>query len=402
MAGPVRSVLLAALLGLGLAGPGPAAPLDAAAFDSCGTLTDSTDCPDCQGEVVFDTDGYWHGLAQCTRDIRDAWARFGPDQPLDLPGDPQLADFARDQILSALDDPEVRFLPQAGGPMLDFAAAFGPDLQPRQPLAGVALINDRGEAYNGMGQTGLAYFLLQFAAQAEKGGYDRARADAALYRLLGEAALAPVLAPVATGGLTTRAPCALAPELACSWYHSVTRRDWPGAAGGTLNQMLHVLRDLGQIGQMADRQGWDLAVDTDRAVAEGLNQLFLSGGYQGPGTGPDLADFNSQGRDSPAPAVWAWYGFNTLSDRPARGYFLKNAAKNCSYHAHNLQLLGAILTRAREAGLAPEARRAARAEGALPARLAAALRQPDRAPPEVVCTPATRAKIKRALKAWSD
>jgi len=377
------------------AGPVQAAPLDSSQFESCGPLTAlAQDCPDCEGEVVFAPDGQWHGLAQCSRDIRDAWARFGPGQLLDLPGQPRLADLVRDQILSEMSAPDVRFLRAADGRPLSFADSFDADLRPRAALSAVVLINDRGEAYNGMGQTGLAYFLFQFAAQAGKGDYDRAAEDAAFYRLLGRAALAGVLNPVAEGGLTTSTTCALAPDLRCSWYHSVTRRDWSAAAGGTLNQMLHVLRDMAQIDQMAARQGWALDLDLPRAIEAGVNQLFLSGGYQGPGTGPDLADFNSSGRDSRASSAWAYYGYNTLAAAPGRGYFLKNPAKNCSYHAHDVQLLLTILKQARAAGLADRARAAA-SDSAAMAAFVAALAQPDVGPAEISCSAAVRAKIAR-------
>lgn len=389
------------------AGSVQAKPLASSPFESCGLqMAPPPDCPECQGEAVFEVEDHWHGLSECSRDLRDAWAHIGATQRLDLPGHPQLASFVRDQILSEMASPDVRFVRASDGRQLSFADSFDADLRPRTALSGVILINDRGEAYNGMGQTGMAYFLLQFAVQAGKGGYREARQDAAFYRFLGQAALAGVLTPVSEGGLTTSTACALAPGLRCNWYHSVTRRDLAGAAGGTLNQMLHVLRDMAQIDQMAQRQGWRLDLDLRGAVEAGLNQLFLSGGYHGPGTGPDLADFNSNGRASLAPTAWAYYGFNTLDRPPSQGYFLKNLNKNCSYHLHDLQLLLTVLQRARTADYARAARAAAYQDGESAAAFAAftavldgfdarASRDPADLPAQIVCSAASRAKIPR-------
>ena len=380
-------------------------PLGMSALGNCGTdLADTTDCPECSGEVTFEVDRYWHGLEQCLRDVRDSWKKYGADQVLDLPGMPTLADFTRDQILAEMGRDAVQVRHGMDDKLASFADSFGADLQPKGDLTGVVLTNDLGQPYNGMGQTGLGYFLYQLAAQSAKGGYDRAKADTAFYRTLARGTIATVLAPVDQGGLATQQPCATAPDLTCTWYHSITRHDRPSDAGGTLNQMLHVLRDLGLISALSGKLGWDEPFDLNKAIMEGLNQLFLSGGYQGPETAPDLADFKSDGRDSTGP-TWAYYGFNTQAEKAKGGYFLKNLEKNCSYHAHDVQLLGVILKRARAEGIAAEALKAAQADGSALTGFRAMLRDAadgTTLPPEIVCNDTTQRKIKKLLKQDSN
>lgn len=344
--------LLAALGSLALAAP-PAPP-------ACGVARSVARCDDgnrrCERVTAYDVPDYWHGLAQCLRGLRDRWSRDGPDARVsvrDAGGandDANVSTLVRRQVMLAMSAREVRFV--AGGATvadLRFADVFDARGASRRGFDRVVLLNDRGLAYNAMGQSGLAYFLFQMAVLADRGGYSQADADTALYRALARGAIGTVLTSVTGGGLAASHSCDDDASLRCTWYHSITRRDQPTAAGATLNQHLHAVRDLGLIGDLLRKQRWNEGIDFNRAVIEGLNQLAFSAGSTRPGAPPNLADFLSPPAGK-ARVRWAYYGLNPTAAEGRRAYFLGVGGKDCSYHLHVLDLLSQILQRAQAQG----------------------------------------------------
>ncbi|WP_435165137.1 hypothetical protein [Falsirhodobacter sp. 1013] len=251
---------------------------------------------------------------------------------------------ARREVLATLQADTTRFRTQDGR-LIPFNDAFHPDLTPRTGLVAAIRINDRGLPYNAMGQSGMAYFLYQLAAHAEKDG-DLAGRD--VYRRFARLALATVTTDIKAGGLASTVRCRN--EEDCTWFHSVTRRDREPEEGATLNQNLHAIRDMGLIQDTVRRLGWD-EPDLEPFITAGVNRLFLSD------TAPTLNSFAGplQRQDG----TWAYYGF---SPQAGTGYFLKKPIDNCHYHVHVLELLATILKRAQDHGLTP-ALNAARKEG---------------------------------------
>jgi hypothetical protein len=333
-------------------------------LESCGDdVIAARTCPTCDADPAFELEGYWHKLAQCTRDIRDLWSKQGPDYQTSMPGNPTVAQLARAQIVQEMTRPHVVFVSADDRRAMGFSEVFDRNLAPLRPFSQVMLTNDLGVPYNGMGQSGLAYALYQLAARADKGGYAGSGRDAAFFHALARGAVQTVLAPVERGGLASIRPCDLAPSETCIWFHSITRRDRQAEAGGTLNQMLHVVRDLGGIARFTAKQRWNEPLDFAAAAEGGLNQMFLSSGVAGRAGIPNLADFISD-QAGPNGAHWAYYGFNMAGSGPERGYFLKNSEKNCSYHVHVLQLLDTILEWAHDTGRGRTALERAFAPGA--------------------------------------
>lgn len=295
-----------------------------------------------ENRTVLQAADAWHGVAGCMRQLRDLWNRKGGDTLVDLPDRPALSTLVHDQIIAEMHHPWVRFRLEDGS-LATFDDVFDADLTLRAPFQAVMQVNDRGEPYNAMGQTGLAYFLYQMAARSEADGLD---ADSSFYRTLARGAVATVTREVKDGGLATYAPCdGAGTDARCAWYHSVTRRDQPAGAGGTLNQMLHAVRDMGMIQDFVARQEWQGEPDLEPAIHAGMAQLFQGKPYAGPGTIPTLADFKSGATDDDG-GEWAWYGFNTQQDTFGKGYFLRDATRNCGYHIHVLQLMNGALGRA--------------------------------------------------------
>ncbi len=345
-------LLLLMLGSLTLAAP-PAPP-------ACGVARSFERCEDgdqrCERVAAYDVPDYWHGLAQCLRGLRDRWSRDGPDAPVSVGpaggsnDDAKVSTLVRRQVMLAMSARPVRFA--AGGPTaadLRLGDVFDARGTPRRGFDRVVLLNDRGVAYNAMGQSGLAYFLFQMAVLADRGGYPQAADDTALYRALARGAIATVLTPVAAGGLAASRPCDDDASLRCTWYHSITRRDQPTAAGATLNQHLHAVRDLGLIADLLRKQRWNEGTDFNRAIIEGLNQLAFAAGSTRPGAPPNLADFLSPPAGK-ARVRWAYYGLNPTATDGPHAYFLGVAGKDCSYHLHVLDLLSQILQRAQAQG----------------------------------------------------
>lgn len=327
--------------------PSRADPIPLSALSNCGTEIENG---------AFARPDYWHGLIPCLRDLRNAWNKAGPMTPVDMEGAPSISDLVRTQILAEMGKAHTRLVPAKGEP-LPFAEAFGPDLTPLQPLERLILVNDLGEPYNGMGQAELGYMLYSFAAQAGEGGYPGAGRDMALYRLLGRLSFQTMLTDVSQGGLASWHACDVDPKRDCVWYHSITRRDEPAAAGATLNQMLHVIRYMEMASALLDREGWSEPFDLDTAAGAGLDQFFLTDGHEAPGTMPNLADF--VGLRS-ADGAWAFYGFDPRrAEADGPGYFLDDPERNLHYHQHVLDLMGEVLDWARAQGRNAEALRAA-------------------------------------------
>ncbi len=348
-------LLMLALGSLALAAP--------PAPSACGVARSFERCEDgkrrCERVTAYDVPDYWHGLAQCLRGLRDRWSRDGPDAPVSLgaagvaDNDAQVSTLVRRQVLLAMSASPVRFV--AGGSNgtateeLRLDDVFDARSAPRRGFDRVVLLNDRGVAYNAMGQSGLSYFLFQMAVLADRGGYPQAAADTALYRALARGAITTVLTPVSAGGLAASRPCDDDASLRCTWYHSITRRDQPTAAGATLNQHLHAVRDLGLIADLLRKQRWNEGTDFNRAIIEGLNQLAFAAGSTRPGAPPNLADFLSPPAGK-ARVRWAYYGLNPTAADGRRAYFLGVGGKDCSYHLHVLDLFSQILQRAQAQG----------------------------------------------------
>ena len=344
-------LLLPALASLTLAAS-PAAP------PACGVAKSFERCDDgrqrCERVAAYDVPDYWHGLAQCLRGLRDRWSRDGPDAPVPVgaAGDTEVgvATLVRRQVMLEMATGPVRFAAQ-GRPVTDLRLddLFDARGTPRRGFDRAVSLNERGVAYNAMGQSGLAYFLYQMAALADRGGYPQAATDTAFYRALAHGAIATVLTPVAEGGLAASHPCEDDAARRRTWYHSITRRDQPTEAGATLNQHLHAVRDLGLIADLVRKQRWNEGIDFNRAIAEGLDQLAFSAGSTRPGAMPNLRDFLSPPAGQ-ARVRWAYYGLNPTAADGRRAYFLGFGGKDCNYHLHVLDLLSQILQRAEAQG----------------------------------------------------
>lgn len=193
--------------------------------------------------------------------------------------------------------------------------------------------NQRGEAFNAMGQSGVAYFLLQFARLAQPGDAEN---GADWYRDLAVRAIEALLSPIEAGGFVRHTTCG---DKACAWFHSVTRRDWSGSEGGTLNQDLHAIRDLLLIANGGFGLPPELERRLDDTVEAALRQLL---------TGTDPATPTLDGFFPPkSNQSFAFYGAR-LSRFDAPGYyFLGRGTRDCHYHVHVTELLFQIMTEAR-------------------------------------------------------
>lgn len=330
------------------------APLPAKPLDGCGEGHVVDVCPvsgDCRQAPVFDVPDYWHGLAQCMRALRNVWSKQGPQQRVPVAGARvEVAKLVRQQVLRELSLDHVGVRDPVTKALRPYAQAANADGE----LAGdgdlLVLRNDLGQPYNAMGQSGLAYFLYQMAGLAERGGYPLAASDAKLYRSLARGAVRTVVTPVEAGGLARSRSCGAGhTEAACSWYHSITRRDLPTGAGATLNQNLHAIRDLGLIADLARRQQWHEDIDFEAAIAAGLNQLAFSDGARAAGNVPNLQDFLAPPTGDQK-VRWAFYGWNTLAPAGKGPYFLGRGSKDCAYHLHVLDLFSQVLQRQQRLG----------------------------------------------------
>ncbi len=313
----------------------------------------------CEGAPCVGTGGRsddaWHGVARCLREIRNFWARNGPNYPIYMEGLRKpipLRLFARDIVIAEMKKKRAQFKVKLGSQRatVDFSEVFYPDFRLRQSVDFVVLINDIGQPYNAMGQSGIAYFLYQLARLSAKGGFPDSDRDSTFYLTLAEGAITAVITPVEQGGLLSRVPCATA-ATNCAWFHSITRRDKQTREGATLNQNLHAIRDMGMISDLLAKQGWhaDLKLELEKAITEGLNQLFEPKMRKVSGELPTLLDFfsPSAGKDQ---VNWIYYGLNLTSTPPKGGYFLSKDSKDCHYQIHNLELLARILERADRTG----------------------------------------------------
>ncbi|ODN71013.1 hypothetical protein [Methylobrevis pamukkalensis] len=309
----------------------------------------SADDADCVERDVIDIDRYWLQVSQCLRSIRTVWSRGGAEAEITA-GSKDLgavSDLMRTQIRFELGKDNVRITDETGEERKDLIAGlFEPGSASSPVPFSIFVKNDLGQPYNGMGQGGMAQVVFSIAARAEGSSYPESQTDAAAYRAIANAIIRPVLTPVAEGGLASTETCDNGAS--CTWYHSVTRRDRAPDKGATLNQMLHVLRDLGLIADLHEKMGWTPQFDYDGAITAGLKQLFLGTGHKAVGLEPTLEDFESEpGLGS----TWAYYGFSAARQPGKGGYFLRNEEKNCNYHFHVLNLMRAILARQEKRGI---------------------------------------------------
>lgn len=272
-----------------------------------------------------DTSPPWHVARACLRELRT--------------GD---AGALRAFVLRLFAAPDVRFYTSDRPQGLPFAAVMSSNGAVVRAFDRVAQINPSGQPYNGMGHTGLGMMLYGLADRAQRQGME---ADARLYRTLARAAFNTALRPKGENGLSETAPCERDRPQSCTWFYSVTKRDAATGTGATLNQHLHMVRDLGKAADIVRRNRWESGDDYEQAFRAGLNQLFLSDGHVRKGRPPNLADFIPPGSDR-ASHAWAFYGFNPTQEPPGGGYHLNRSGKDCHYHFHDLQLLEEILVRA--------------------------------------------------------
>jgi hypothetical protein len=320
---------------------------------ACGTELDlAPACKSCGATPTFVVKDAWHGLAQCLRQLRNAWNRNGPEATIDAPGAPAIRAVVRAQIMKEVSSPRVAFstIPAGRAGVLSFEQIFTDDLKEKSNFDLMWLKNDLGQPYNAMGQTGMSYFLYHFATVAGKGGYPDAERERAFYTALARAAARTVVTDIQDGGLASREGCKGELGAQCSWYHSITRRDMGAGAGGTLNQMLHAIRDLGLLADSDVETDPGIRALYDQAVDAGLNQLFYKPPRTSAREAPALQDFESPDDIGPHKKR-AYYGMNVLSPKTAGGgYFLKFPEKNCGYQIHVLQLFAAIIERQEKKG----------------------------------------------------
>ena len=286
---------------------------------------------------------YWHFLTECFRSLRDNWKvgaqGLQPAAAADRVRDVVAANFQRDSV-SYRNGANV-WRGAEGFAQFTKDAATG-----RAQGYQVAQVKDLGQPFNAMGQTGLAYFILQFARIADGQSYSLKNQDVAVYRSLGEGMVRTVVAPVGAGGLTDEGPCRVDGQSGCAWFHSITRRDRPAAFGGTLNQDLHALRDLGNIADLYAMDGKRPPFEIESHVAAGLNQLFREEPRAHGGDVPTFRDFQSPPVGT-AGVRWLYYGFNRYAPVGEGGYFLNRHGKDCLYQVHVLALMQQVLQRAK-------------------------------------------------------
>lgn len=291
----------------------------------------------------FDKD--WHFLAGCFRAIRDNWSRSQGEDRLEW------AKTARATVNETLANERTAFATEAR--LIDKRSAIETYLKARretQETGGLFIYqaNQLGQPYNGMGQSGMAYYLAQFAQLATR--TPGAESDAVYFRSTAEAILRTALASTRNGGLASKAPCHADTRRQCAWFHSITRRDRPANFGVTLNQSLHVLRDIGSISDIYERNGWQTPVNLDAYIAAGLNQLFAERSRRASGDLPTMADYLTPPVGT-ARVHWLYYGFNRERPGGAGGYFLGRRGKDCGYQVHVLDLTEQVLKRARKSGI---------------------------------------------------
>ena len=319
----------------------PAAPDTATLPRECGTAVRTTRVCDvggrCESGPVLTVDDAWHGLAQCMRGLRDIWSRRGADTVVSS-GSRSLGP------VDALVARQLRF---------EFTQErVRASSAPGEPVAVLSLLNDQGQPYNAMGQSGLAYFAYQFAALAAKTpATERAAtaADGDQYRRWGRAMLRGIVTPVEQGGLASWRDCDAGSVRRCAWFHSVTRRDLPTRSGATLNQHLHAVRDMAMILAQSRRENWTEPLDLRGAYLAGLAQMVAPAG--GSEAMPNLEDFLGPAEGSEG-VRWAYYGYNPAKAGRERTYFLDTGGKDCNYHFHVVELLSQVAEQARgdEAG----------------------------------------------------
>lgn len=325
----------------------PAAARTVAPPTECGRPTTAPVChaaSGCEWVQVFDVPDAWHGLNQCLRKLRDVWQRHGETAPVNVKGEKvAVAQLVDRQITWEMSRSRVR-IQDGNGNSVRFAGLEALDDGPQHL---VALLNDLGQPYNSMGQSGFAYFMYQFAILADRSSAQETRRTAKRYRSLSRAVTNTVLTPAGKGGLSTTEACEDGQQL-CTWYHSITRRDRPTVEGATLNQHLHVLRDLALMHDVAVSQGWPEHEKYRSAFSAGVRQLFTKKTRQSSRT-PTLEDFLAD--ETGAMSVrWAFYGYDT---HKLRGYFLGSSGRDCHYHIHSLQLLNSILISAEKMDVLP-------------------------------------------------
>lgn len=308
--------------------PAACAPM---ATSSVECRAESSNCP---AGPLFDVPDFWHGLSGCLRGLRDLWGRQGGQTLVGLgTSDVPVRDVVRRQIQGELTRRTTAMF-DADGRRLAADRVFDGKGRWKDAPQRLVLTNEAGQAYNAMGQSDLAYFLGQFAVLARRSDDAASREDAAMYLALARASIEVDLTPTARGGLATVSQCA--GDMTCTWYHSVTRRDRPGPAGATLNQHLHVTRDLALMAVLAEKEGLPDAARYRAASLAGLAQLLVSPGLRAAASTPNLADYLPTGSASRL----AFYGIGLPQ---GKGYYLGSQGRDCNYHLHVLDLMAAVL-----------------------------------------------------------
>ncbi|HML30577.1 MAG TPA: hypothetical protein PKE16_17405, partial [Hyphomicrobium sp.] len=251
------------------------------------------DGENCAVDPKITLKGPWQRVANCLRPLRDRWAKDGAAETVNAGGKQvPVVDALRETIYRSMTQSNAgAALVADPGRYVPIETVLNPDLSLKQDVARIAQLNDRGQPYSSMSQTNIARTLFAFAALAKRGGYPEAEADRKNYDRLARAVVAAVLAPVSQGGLATTTPCAKAPDMTCTWFHAVTRKDIDTAQGGTLNKNLHAIRNLILIDRAAARTGGERDPALAAGAAAGLNQLFLAEGHDAAGKTPNLKDF---------------------------------------------------------------------------------------------------------------
>lgn len=220
----------------------------------------------------------------------------------------------------------------------------------------ISFDNEDGVPYNSMSQLDFAKWLFAVHLSIMSSGQEHP-----LYRYsdlffnLGKAVVVVVTDDEKEGGLAVTHTC-IDGTRKCTIYRSITKRSKGNNQGVTLNQMLHVIRDLGSIGSQllkakyqsneagyrAERLGENLL----KASEQGFLQILQSD-LDSKDVGPKLGDYLP--RDSQGKLVsgsWLYYGYQLSGQRP---YFLGKTKGhlNCHYHLHVLELLAQLIEKNR-------------------------------------------------------
>lgn len=259
------------------------------------------------------------------------------------------------QTLYLLANPNVRFYTKGKSNPTKLAAIVGKTAELELGVFDrLVYWNEKKIAYDSMSAVDFGLRMLEaYRVFLKQEGKLSSRGRA--FRDLGLAALGVITDSVADGGLRSRKECAHWKGQHCSWFHSVTRRDFhETTAGATLNKSLHPVRDLHAAADvLADVDALDTTISHEgrigalrKASREGTLQLVYGKRSDGHGSPPNLFDFIPMTKaGAGAQRSWLYYGYNPELGKP---HFLGNKDndwKNCGYHMHVMELLSVILPR---------------------------------------------------------